>query len=237
MGCGSSKPMEAAVSEDDLNLFAAMKLTKDEVRLFYKNFRKVDMDHSGYINVVELLTMIDSERTHFTERVFRLFDQDGSGRVNFREFVLSIWNYCTLTQASLDLFTFDLYDEDGTGILSIDEVHNMLKEIYGKHFEKNPRARQIEHELMKIDKARDLNIEAFQMFVKTHHNLLFPAFQLQQQMQKHIMGPGFWRKASNRRIQLSKGQYITMAELMELHLHEDLYRKVVENGKPLVASL
>lgn len=55
----------------------------------------------GTIHIVELLTFFDLERTKFTERVFGIFDEDGSGCIDFREFVVSLWNYCTLTNATL----------------------------------------------------------------------------------------------------------------------------------------
>ena len=48
----------------------------------------------------------------FTKRVFSIMDEDGSGEIDFREFVIALWNYCTLGKAALILFAFDLYDND-----------------------------------------------------------------------------------------------------------------------------
>jgi serine/threonine-protein phosphatase 2B regulatory subunit len=84
--------------------FSAMQLSKGEIRTLYRVFRKVDMDGSGNIALPELLAHIDLERTKFTERIFSIFDEDGSGEIDFREFVLSLWNYCTLTKATLGTF-------------------------------------------------------------------------------------------------------------------------------------
>jgi Ca2+-binding EF-hand superfamily protein len=39
------------------------------------------------------------------------------------------------------LFAFDLYDKDGTGELSVEELEQMIKDIYGKNYETNPNAR------------------------------------------------------------------------------------------------
>ena len=44
---------------------------------------------------------LDVERARFTKRIFSIFDNDKSGQIDFREFVLSIWNYCTLGKSSL----------------------------------------------------------------------------------------------------------------------------------------
>lgn len=78
-----------------------MRLTKSEVKQLYSIFSKVDLDGSGSVDIVELLTLLDVERTAFTEQVFHIFDSDGSGKVDFREFVLALWNYCTIGSSSL----------------------------------------------------------------------------------------------------------------------------------------
>ena len=68
----------------------------------------VDVDGSGTIEVAELLAFLDVEKTKFSKRIFCMFDEDNSGQIDFREFVLSCWNYCTLGRSTLMLFAFDL---------------------------------------------------------------------------------------------------------------------------------
>lgn len=65
----------------------------------------------------------------------RIFDEDGSGSIDFREFVMSLWNYCTLSKAALIMFAFDLYDNDNSGEIDIGEVELLLKEVrYGARY-------------------------------------------------------------------------------------------------------
>lgn len=91
------------------------------------------MDGGGTIDLLELLTVIDVERTPFTERIFQIFDDDNSGKIDFGEFVLSLWNYCTLSKVTLGMFAFDLYDRDSTGILEDYDLEKMMLDIYGKN--------------------------------------------------------------------------------------------------------
>jgi Ca2+-binding EF-hand superfamily protein len=84
-----------------METFAAMKLSKGEVQKLYKIFRAVDVDGSGEIALAELLVHIDLERTSFTKRIFSIFDEDSSGEIDFKEFVIALWNYCTLTKSTL----------------------------------------------------------------------------------------------------------------------------------------
>jgi len=100
MGCQQTK-IESVVPNSWMELFAAMKLSKNDVLQLHKTFQKVDFDHSGSVDIVEMLTLLDVERTRFTEHVFTVFDSDGSGRIDFKEFVLALWNYCTIGQSSL----------------------------------------------------------------------------------------------------------------------------------------
>jgi serine/threonine-protein phosphatase 2B regulatory subunit len=121
--------------------FEALKLNASDIGKLFNIFRRVDVDNSGTIELVELLVHIDVERTKFSERIFSIFDEDASGEIDFREFVLSLWNYCSLSNATLDIFAFDLYDRDSSGQLSGAEVDGMLRDVYGNNFSKNQFAR------------------------------------------------------------------------------------------------
>jgi Ca2+-binding EF-hand superfamily protein len=146
MGCGYSSAFEIAFATPQYRewnkTFAALGMTKAEVYQLYKKFIKVDLDRGGTIDVVELLTVIDVERTPFTERVFAVFDEDNSGKIDFNEFVLSLWNYCTLSRVTLGMFAFDLYDRDSSGVLEPDDINKMCRDIYGKSANTGHYARQ-----------------------------------------------------------------------------------------------
>eukprot|EP00601_Ochromonadales_sp_CCMP2298_P005288 CAMPEP_0173213228 /NCGR_PEP_ID=MMETSP1141-20130122/25264_1 /TAXON_ID=483371 /ORGANISM="non described non described, Strain CCMP2298" /LENGTH=429 /DNA_ID=CAMNT_0014140385 /DNA_START=214 /DNA_END=1499 /DNA_ORIENTATION=- len=180
---GTSSAQYQAFSETEqyagwMKQFQAMKLSKVEVKKLYRIFRLVDVDGSGTIALAELLVHIDLDRTSFTKRIFSIFDDDKSGEIDFKEFVLALWNYCTLSTATLDMFAFDLYDTDGSGELSGGEVSRMLKDIYGGNVKDNMLAKGVEKDLRDIGDS-PLNIDQFRMFAKSHQALLFPAFQMQ----------------------------------------------------------
>ena len=61
-------------------------------------------------------------RNAFAKRAFAIFDSDGSGELDFREFAISLWNYCTSDKIALHSFAFDLYDVDSGGTVSADEI-------------------------------------------------------------------------------------------------------------------
>lgn len=105
MGCGTSTSFKKFSQTHEFRkwseAFTALQISNNDLYRFYKVFGKVDMDGGGTIDLVEMLTVIDVERTPFTERVFSIFDDDKSGKIDFGEFVLALWNYNTLTRISL----------------------------------------------------------------------------------------------------------------------------------------
>jgi Ca2+-binding EF-hand superfamily protein len=122
--------------------FHSLALTDRAVFQFWQIFKKIDMDGSGSIEIAEMLVHFDIERTKFTKRVFGIFDEDGSGEIDLREFIMALWNYCTLGKSTLIIFAFDLYDKDGSGIIDSEELGLMLQEVYGSNYENNQYAKK-----------------------------------------------------------------------------------------------
>ena len=80
-------------------------------------------------------------------RAFSVFDDDGSGELDFQEFAVSLWNYCTSGNLILMFFAFDLYDQDDSGMIDRDEMNQILVDIYGKNLSSNGSAKQIQRKL------------------------------------------------------------------------------------------
>ena len=84
-----------------IQIFSSLLLSRREMKKLHKVFRNMDLDSDGVIDVADILIALDIERTKFTERIFAVFDYKHTGKVDFREFVLCLWNYCTLGKGSL----------------------------------------------------------------------------------------------------------------------------------------
>lgn len=67
-----------------------------------------------------------------------------------------------------------------------------------------------------MEKKGDIDIDEFTKFSKYHHALLFPAFQMQSSLQRNILGVSYWNKHANRRIEISKGEYLSIHQFMAL---------------------
>ena len=60
--------------------------------------------------------------TPMAERFFTLFDEDGSGELDFGEFIVAVWQFCTNNEMAMVEFAFDVYDTDKSGEIDVDEL-------------------------------------------------------------------------------------------------------------------
>ena len=110
MGICTSKSAYIKPNDQRLQLweeqFLALQLRKNEILKLFKIYRKIDIDDSGCIEVDDLMIFLNTIEINYALRAFSMFDVKGTGKINFHDFVFSIWNYCTLGISSLGIITF-----------------------------------------------------------------------------------------------------------------------------------
>lgn len=228
MGCGGSSIYEEYPNIAPYKpLFHSLRLSNADVMKLFKNFIKIDKDHSGTINIKEMLTFLDLESSPFNKRIFSCFDENDSGSIDFREYVIALWNYLTCGSATLDMFTFDLYDRDNSGFISYDEVEKMCAEIFGSKWLGNKHARSVVAEMKHRYSDDGVNIAGFHKFAKTHAMLFLPTFEVQRKMREKICGAAFWDTLSKKRISLTKDFVIPIAEFKKLLTDPDHMNVVI----------
>eukprot|EP00639_Heterosigma_akashiwo_P031669 CAMPEP_0194672140 /NCGR_PEP_ID=MMETSP0295-20121207/6257_1 /TAXON_ID=39354 /ORGANISM="Heterosigma akashiwo, Strain CCMP2393" /LENGTH=370 /DNA_ID=CAMNT_0039555771 /DNA_START=135 /DNA_END=1244 /DNA_ORIENTATION=+ len=227
--------MHPQVTECDKE-FKSLGLHNRDVWALHSSYAAIDGDNSGTIEVKELMAYLGLH-SQFTNRVFRIFDEDGSGELDFREFVVSMWNYCTLAKNALVMFAFDLYDSDNSGVIDIREVELMLKEVYGEGFQASQLAQKVLRHMRMIDgDARlplsmqrcEVTAEQFGQFCRKHATLLLPAFTMQETLREAVGGKRLWERLSRRRFEVSDGAYISVNQLLESHLNLAQFNEIVE---------
>lgn len=116
------------------------KLSMEEVKIGY-------MEHYGRV-------MSDEE----IERMFRSVDTDNSGFIDYSEFVVAAMNEKQLTTNEKLTAAFKMFDKDGSGVISADEI----REVLG--FGGNLDNKAIEHIIKQVDENGDGEI-SFEEFV------------------------------------------------------------------------
>ncbi|KAL8692038.1 MAG: hypothetical protein Q9224_004041 [Gallowayella concinna] len=131
---GVSRLIQSKLSQDELaQLMKSTHFDKKELQQWYKGFLK-DCP-SGMLTKQEFQKIYKQffpfgDPTSFADYVFNVFDSDKSGSIDFKEFI------CALSVTSrgkmedkLD-WAFQLYDIDGDGKISYDEMLQIVEAIY-----------------------------------------------------------------------------------------------------------
>mmetsp|Transcript_8199 Transcript_8199/g.23344 ORF Transcript_8199/g.23344 Transcript_8199/m.23344 type:complete len:375 (-) Transcript_8199:422-1546(-) len=195
--------------DDAQQRLEVLKFKTREITKLWRAFGKIDMDRSGTITFDELLYFLDVDRTPFVEKVFHSLDVDDSGELEFLEYCEALWNYNTFGRSGLISFSFDIYDDDRSGRLAVDEFEQMMRDCFGESFRRfnqslnllqkvRDMARAVEGEDKGITKAE------FKKFMEKNESLLMPAFQMQQNMRTKIGGEMYWERIAHRRDYLSR---------------------------------
>ena len=99
-GVTISKYYKSYIERPMSELIAVLHMTSPQMKTLFGQFAVIDADSSGEVSLEEFYTQVKITRSRFVERVFGIFDLDASGMLNFQEFILGIWNLCTMTVRS-----------------------------------------------------------------------------------------------------------------------------------------
>jgi Ca2+-binding EF-hand superfamily protein len=192
----------------------------------------MDKDQSNELDLDEFYRHFKLTRTPFADRVFSIMDENGSGEIDFREFVCCIWNYCSYDMRSLVKFAFSLMDLDGGGALDKSEVLNLIKQVYGDNSEGSSRVTRV-MQLIDGDGDGTVSFEEFVEFNRKYPVMLFPAFKMQQTLREKVFGFDFWEEQMLRRRKMEGARSTSIFEILS-KMDDPMYReqvgKVLENS-------
>lgn len=106
----------------------------DEIKRLGKRFRKLDLDNSGSLSVEEFMSLPELQQNPLVQRVIDIFDTDGNGEVDFKEFIEGISQFSVKGDKESKLrFAFKIYDMDKDGFISNGELFQVLKMMVGNN--------------------------------------------------------------------------------------------------------
>lgn len=146
-----------------------MPFDQNEIKKLSKGFKKLDLDKSGTLSAEELLSLPELRHNPLVRRVIDIFDTDGNGEVDFREFILGISQFSVRGSEEQKLrFAFSIYDLDKDGYISNGELFQVLKMMVGDSLQNWELQQLVDKTIIILDKDGDgrLSFEEFSTLVR-----------------------------------------------------------------------
>lgn len=121
------------------------------------------------------------------KRLFELFDEYETKKINLKEFLLSLLNFVEIDKESRIKFSFELFDDRRTGVIALSEVESILK---GNHMvSKSSIAKKAETIMRQAPTGEKgfISLSDFQAIARKFPNILFPVFQESSNKQRDII--------------------------------------------------
>merc|ERR1711937_148747 len=153
------------------------------MEMAWKRFQSAET--GGKIDLVGFSKLLGVEPTGEVKRLFYLFDNDESGTVDIKEFLLGLSNFASDDKTKKVKFCFLLYDEDRNGFITEEELIQVLK---ANHMATNEAQviRKAKTIMRQADQNGDGKIspEEFMTIATKFPNILFPATTFTTLMRK-----------------------------------------------------
>ena len=163
-----------------LDEFADTNSIKPEtIKKAFKRFQAIDKDHSGMIDYTEFCEIMQVDPSPQCEKLFQMFDKDKAGQIDVREFMIGLSNFTGAGKEEKLKFAFMVFDEDGNGVITKQELIKILKANHMASSDKEV-MRKAETIMAQADKDGDgvVSFDEFVIVSKKFPNILFPAYSL-----------------------------------------------------------
>lgn len=171
---------------------------RGDVNTMYRSFKELDVYDNGIVSVAAYCAVYKLSDA-FGDAIFcKMLGTGGLKTMNFEEYLLSAWNALSFfDEHSLAIFTFQIFDSDGSGVLSPDEINKMVHIIWGDKSKSN---HQVVHALNShMGKKKSVDLKGFITLSRDFPILLFPIFDLLRVARNHTLGEARWKQLSHRR--------------------------------------
>eukprot|EP00752_Nemacystus_decipiens_P005390 g4886.t1 len=184
------------ILEDDyptMEADSAVEVSKAQLAKLHVMFENIDVSKSGTVYCSEILSVVDMAQSPFTDNLFKLVGVHPDGSLTFSQLCRILMTYCVFSKEEILLFLFRQYDTDNSGAIDEREFRELAKTVnnaspmFPGNFAKA---------LLDFDTNSDglIDFDEFRAMDKAFPLLFFPAFRLQDSLQKQFLGSSFWLK-------------------------------------------
>merc|ERR1712096_45413 len=155
-------------NEGSLPLELGATFDAEEIKRLGKRFRKLDLDNSGSLSIDEFMSLPELQQNPLVQRVIEIFDQDGNGELDFKEFIEGVSQFSVKGDKMSKLkFAFRIYDMNNDGFISNGELFQVLKMMVGTNLKEQQLQQIVDKTIIYADKDGDgkISFDEFSMIV------------------------------------------------------------------------
>jgi len=161
------------------------------IKKIYQKFLEVDTDGSGLIGYDEFQQILGQEDSPMLRQMFNIFDTDGSGELELKEFIVGLSTYTSSSPQDKLRFAFTMYDEDQSGFIERNELLALIKatcpDLHGDQLDR--RADSV-YSSLGLWKNAKLSFDHFVQYSQSNPELLLPAYNITRAMDKRLSQMG-----------------------------------------------
>lgn len=151
------------------DMAASTNFSVEEIQRLYKRFAKLDKG-TGTIEKESFLALPQIANNPLASRLLAVFDNDGSGDIDFKEFISGLSAFSSKRNREDKLkFAFKVYDIDRDGFISNGELFLVLKMMVGNNLRDQQLQQIVDKTIMEADADGDGKI-SFEEFSKMVEN-------------------------------------------------------------------
>eukprot|EP01029_Cantina_marsupialis_P024839 TRINITY_DN647362_c0_g1_i1.p1 TRINITY_DN647362_c0_g1~~TRINITY_DN647362_c0_g1_i1.p1 ORF type:complete len:712 (-),score=232.99 TRINITY_DN647362_c0_g1_i1:301-2436(-) len=204
-------------------MLSKLNITERQAQTLFQVFVEIDKAGTGELKFDDFAKFFKQPRSPYFDRVLGIIDLDAGGTLDFEEFCIGVWNYCTFNNTQLNKFCFDLFDVDKRGWISMSELDSLLRMMYNTTHATGEQKKilqmlasqrggggKVAPAVIDLNAEPDddsddeepeekFTLDEFVKINKKFKKLMKPAFHLQNILQSRTLG-GLWKKKMKWRI-------------------------------------
>lgn len=145
----------------------AQQLDDARIQELKATFMEMDVDHSGSLTLQEMQASFAKHKVEVPQdlkEIIDTLDTDGSGHIDYSEFIAATLEKQVYMQAEVLKGSFQMFDKDGDGFITVAELSEMVNDNDHQHMS----ALQIQEMISEFDMDGDLkiNFEEFRSMIE-----------------------------------------------------------------------
>lgn len=172
-------PMEVGIIEFH-KLHKKLGISLEQINDMLEKFSSIDLSGKGHITLEEFSKYLQVPVSDSLKEVYNMYDRDGSGSIDFREYVigLSLVSTPANTDSTISL-AFQIFDPDNEGHITLESLHLILHNAFAMT------EVDVEELFNQVDADQDgiISFEEFKAFAEEKPEYA-PLFMIYQELTK-----------------------------------------------------